>query len=180
MQKIRRLILHNRVSYRLKFRVNQKNEMQTNYIISQNNLNFRAIILRVIYYKIPGILRLISRIISKINNFLKFKNKKKRKKKNLKDVQSEEFVNISGINSSFMHFVFSYVRSGLLPSDAFLVFYFQKHVDLEFHFFNLCVITKYVFYSLYSYHASKFFLSKYSLERYLPKSNKRFSHQRRR
>lgn len=49
MQKIRRLILHNRVSYRLKFRVNQKNEMQTNYIISQNNLNFRAIILRVIY-----------------------------------------------------------------------------------------------------------------------------------
>lgn len=56
-----------------------------------------------------------------------------------------------------MHFVFSYVRNGLLPSDAFLVFYFQKHVDLEFHFFNLCVITKYVFYSLYSYYASKFF-----------------------
>lgn len=51
-----------------------------------------------------------------------------------------------------MHFVFSYVRNGLLPSDAFLVF-----LDLEFHFFNLCVITKYVFYSLYSYHASKFF-----------------------
>ena len=63
MQKIRRFILHNRISYRLKFRVNQKNEMQTNYIISQNNLNFRAIILQVIYYKIPGILRLISRII---------------------------------------------------------------------------------------------------------------------
>lgn len=81
MQKIRRLILHNRVSYRLKFRVNQKNEMQTNYIISQNNLNFRAIILRVIYYKIPGILRLISRIISKINNFLKFKKKKGKKEK---------------------------------------------------------------------------------------------------
>lgn len=79
MQKIRRLILHNRVSYRLKFRVNQKNEMQTNYIISQNNLNFRAIILRVIYYKIPGILRLISRIISKINNFLKFKKNKGKK-----------------------------------------------------------------------------------------------------
>lgn len=79
MQKIRRLILHNRVSYTLKFRVNQKNEMQTNYIISQNNLNFRAIILRVIYYKIPGILRLISRIISKINNFLKFKKKKGKK-----------------------------------------------------------------------------------------------------
>ena len=56
-----------------------------------------------------------------------------------------------------MHFVFSYVRNGLLPSDAFLVFYFQKHVDLEVHFFNLCVTTKYVFYSLYSYHASKFF-----------------------
>ena len=67
----------------MKFRVNQKNEMQTNYIISQNNLNFfRAIILQVIYYKIPGILRLISRIISKINNFLKFK-KKKEKNKNL-------------------------------------------------------------------------------------------------
>lgn len=30
-----------------------------------------------------------------------------------------------------MHFVFSYVRNGLLPSDAFLVFYFQTHVDLE-------------------------------------------------
>ena len=125
--------------------------MQTNYIISQNNLNFRAIILQVIYYKIPGILRLISRIISKISNFLKLK-KKKEKNKNLKDVQSEEFVNISGINSSFMHFVFSYVRNGLLPSDAFLVFYFQKHVDLEFH-----LHTKYAFYSLYSYHASKFF-----------------------
>ena len=80
MQKIRRLILHNRVSYRLRFRVNQKNEMQTNYIISQNNLNFRAIILQVIYYKIPGILRLISRIISKINNFLKFQKKKEKNK----------------------------------------------------------------------------------------------------